>query len=68
MGNIIAFGVGALIGVILTIALLSPENLRKYQRVSNNVESNYAAAKAVYKSEIYGDNESKKEESEDDET
>ena len=55
MGNLIAFAVGAVIGSVLTAVLLSPENLRKYQKVSNDVSNSYAAAKAVYESEVYGD-------------
>ena len=54
MGYWIAFAVGALIGSVLTVVLLSKENLEKYNRVSNTVSDNYAAAKAVYKAEIYG--------------
>lgn len=62
MGNLIAFAVGAAIGSALTAVLLSPENLRKYQKVSNDVSNSYAVAKAVYKSEVYGN---ENEESED---
>lgn len=64
MGYWIAFAVGALIGVVLTIVLLSKENLKKYNRVSNTVSDNYAAAKAVYNAEIYGDQNKDKGEDE----
>lgn len=77
MEYLIAFIIGVAIGVVLTIFLLSPKNLRMYHKLSDNVTDNvsrnYALAKAVYNSEIYGDektenNEEEKEgESEDDE-
>ncbi len=57
MSYLIATVIGAAVGVILTCALLSKDMLTRYTKTSVSVSDSYAAAKAVYKAEVYGEGE-----------
>lgn len=59
MSYLIAFLIGAVIGTALTMFLLSPNMLKNYQKTSLTVSDSYAAAKAVYKAEVYGSDSEK---------
>lgn len=58
MSYLIVFVIGILIGVILTNILLSGVVFEKYRETTENISSNYAAAKAVYELEVYGETRS----------
>ena len=64
MSYLIAFLIGAVIGTVLTVFLLSPNMLKSYQKTSLTVSDNYAAAKALYNAEVYGTNDKETEEGE----
>ena len=54
MSYLIVLAIGIVIGAGLTKVLLSESMLVRYNKTSNTVSDSYAAAKAVYKAEIYG--------------
>ena len=68
MSYLIAFAVGIVLGVVLSLVLLSEQFLVQYNKTSNIISSNYAAAKAVYKAEIYGTDTESEETEEAEET
>lgn len=54
MSYLIVLAIGIVVGAGLTKVLLSESMLVRYNKTSNTVSDSYAAAKAVYKAEIYG--------------
>lgn len=54
MSYLIVLAIGIVIGAGLTKVLLSESMLVRYNKTSNTVSDSYAAAKAIYKAEIYG--------------
>ena len=68
MSYLIVLAIGIVVGAGLTKVLLSESMLVRYNKTSNTVSDSYAAAKAVYKAEIYGTTEdAENTESEDEE-
>ena len=68
MSYLIVLVIGIVIGAGLTKVLLSESMLIRYNKTSDTVSGSYAAAKAVYKAEIYGTDTTENTESEDEET
>ena len=54
MSYLIVLAIGIVVGAGLTKVLLSENMLVRYNKTSNTVSDSYAAAKAIYKAEIYG--------------
>lgn len=54
MSYLIVLAIGIVVGAGLTKVLLSESMLVRYNKTSNTVSDSYAAAKAIYKAEIYG--------------
>ena len=57
MSYLIAFLIGIVIGAVMSRVLLSEQFLVQYNKTNDAVSRNYAAAKALYKAEIYGTEE-----------
>lgn len=69
---LIAGAVGFLIGVIITVILLTKKNFEMYQKITKEVEDRYESGKGLYNAMVYGgssdgSNEEETEENDEDE-
>ena len=64
MSYLIAFGIGVLLGIIITCVLLSPTALEHYHMTSQVIDTNWTAmqrAREIYLSEEETESESEQE-------